>query len=142
MSQRPPDILFRNLRLGDGTPSAIAVFDGRITAIGAGAEATPAMNVIDLGGALALPGFVEGHMMIGYRSGLLTDDELEAAFDIVTANGARALGITEYGLEIGAPANFVVVKAAHIPEAVVAVPKPRSVYRYGKCIVRDGVLQK
>jgi len=401
MSQRPPDILFRNLRLGDGTASAIAVFDGRIMAIGAGAEATPATNVIDLGGALALPGFVEGHihldtsfygdawqphipctagfdvrervaiqhrnmavaapmeqrarnqlelcitngstemrshvmvdasvglksldtiaavreqyrdliniqlvafpqsgiltcpgtmelldaafdhgadviggldpasfdrdvkghldvvfriaekrgvpvdfhlhepdmmgafsieeiaartralgmqgkvaishayclgdisadtvrriadilaeagiaimtnapgarafppvlplreagvtvfsgsdnirdswwpygdgdmlgraMMIGYRSGLLTDDELEAAFDIVTANGARALGIADYGLEIGAPANFVVVKAAHIPEAVVAVPKPRTVYRYGKCIVRDGVLQR
>jgi cytosine deaminase len=81
-------------------------------------------------------------MMIGYRSGLLTDDELEAAFDIVTANGARALGVTDYGLEIGAPANFVVVKTAHIPEAVVAVPKPRTVYRYGKCIVRDGVLQR
>jgi cytosine deaminase len=81
-------------------------------------------------------------MMIGYRSGFLTDDELEVAFDMVTANGAKALGITDYGLEVGASANFVVVKAAHIPEAVVAVPKPRTVYRYGKCIVRDGVLQR
>ena len=63
MSQRPtPDILFRKLRLGDGTPSAIAVSDGRIVAIGSGAEAVPATNVIDLGGALALPGFVEGHI--------------------------------------------------------------------------------
>jgi cytosine deaminase len=81
-------------------------------------------------------------MMIGYRSGFLTDDELEVAFDMVTANGAKALGITDYGLEVGASANFVVVKAAHTPESVVAVPKPRTVYRCGKCIVRDGVLQR
>ncbi len=59
---------------------------------------------------------------------------------MVTANGAKALGITDYGLHVGAHADFVVVKAAHIPEAVVAVPKPRTVYRRGQCIVRDGVL--
>jgi cytosine deaminase len=67
---------------------------------------------------------------------------LEVAFNVVTANGAKALGITDYGLEVGVPANFVVVKATHIPEAIVAVPKLRTVYRRGKCIVRDGVLQK
>jgi cytosine deaminase len=81
-------------------------------------------------------------MMIGYRSGFLTDDALGVAFEMVTANGAMALGVTDYDLQVGAPANFVVVKAAHIPEAVVAVPKPRTVYRRGKCIVRDGVLQR
>lgn len=81
-------------------------------------------------------------MMIGYRSGFLTDDTLGVALEMVTANGAKALGIKDHGLHVGAPANFVVVKAAHIPEAVVAVPKPRMVYRHGKCIVRDGILQK
>jgi cytosine deaminase len=81
-------------------------------------------------------------MMIGYRSGFLTDDALGVAFDMVTGNGAKALGIKDYGLQVGAPADFVVVKAAHIPEAVVGVPKPRTVYRRGKCIVRDGVLQR
>ncbi|HVV40807.1 MAG TPA: amidohydrolase family protein [Nitrobacter sp.] len=80
-------------------------------------------------------------MLIGYRSGFLTDDDLEVAFDLVTASGAKALGVAAYGLGVGAPANFVVVKAAHIPEAVVAVPKPRTVYRNGRCIVRDGVLR-
>jgi cytosine deaminase len=63
MSHRPtPDILFRNLRLGDGSPSAIAVSEGRIAAIGVDAKAGPATNVIDLGEALTLPGFVEGHI--------------------------------------------------------------------------------
>ena len=79
-------------------------------------------------------------MMIGYRSGFLTDADLEVAFDLVTAGGAKALGLRDHGLDVGAPANFVVVNAAHIPEAVVAVPKPRAVYRRGECIARDGAL--
>lgn len=79
-------------------------------------------------------------MIIGYRSDLRTDDELSAAFDMVTAAGAKALGIAPYGLEVGASADFVALQAAHAPEAVVAVPKPRTVYRAGKCIARDGAL--
>ncbi|HEY4205012.1 MAG TPA: amidohydrolase family protein, partial [Xanthobacteraceae bacterium] len=79
-------------------------------------------------------------MMIGYRSGLLTDDELDAAFDMVTAAGAKALGIEDYGLRVGAAADFVTLPAAHAAEAVVAVPKNRAVYRGGTCIARDGAL--
>ncbi|OJY10257.1 MAG: cytosine deaminase [Rhizobiales bacterium 62-47] len=79
-------------------------------------------------------------MMLGYRSGFLTDEHLGVAFDIVTAAGAKALGIANYGLTVGAPADFVTLHAAHVPEAVVGVPKPRSVYKAGKCIARDGAL--
>ncbi|MGB3865667.1 MAG: amidohydrolase family protein [Xanthobacteraceae bacterium] len=79
-------------------------------------------------------------MMLGYRSDLRTDDDLAVAFDTVTAAGAKALGITDYGLQVGARADFVTLRATHIPEAVVAVPAARSVYRGGVCIVRDGVL--
>lgn len=79
-------------------------------------------------------------MMIGHRSDFRTDDELGIAFDAVTTAGAKALGIANYGLRIGARADFVTLRATHIPEAVVAVPKRRSVYRGGVCIVRDDVL--
>lgn len=79
-------------------------------------------------------------MTIGHRSNFRTDDELGIAFDMVTASGAKALGITNYGLHVGARADFVTLRAAHIPEAVVAVPKRRSVYRGGVCIVRDDML--
>lgn len=79
-------------------------------------------------------------MMLGHRSDFRTDDELGIAFDAVTAAGAKALGLESYGLRVGAPADFVTLRAAHIPEAVVAVPKGRSVYRGGVCIVRDDVL--
>jgi cytosine deaminase len=80
-------------------------------------------------------------MMIGYRSGFYTDEELAAAFDVVTDAGAKALGLVGYGLQVGSNADFVTLDAAHIPEAVVAVPKNRTVYKAGKCVVRDGKLQ-
>jgi imidazolonepropionase len=59
------DILFTNLRLYPSTPGAetgaadaLAVTDGRISALDAGA---PARRRIDLGGRLVLPGFIDCH---------------------------------------------------------------------------------
>ena len=78
--------------------------------------------------------------MIGYRSGFYEDRELEDAFDVVTHAGATALGLEGYGLVRGARADFVALKAAHVPEAVVAVPRERAVYRAGRLVARDGKL--
>src|SRR4029079_12001257 len=57
--------------------------------------------------------------MIGYRSGFYEDWELEAAFDVVTRAGASALGLADYGIVVGASADFVAMSAQHVPEAVV-----------------------
>ncbi|RWL42843.1 MAG: metal-dependent hydrolase [Mesorhizobium sp.] len=74
--------------------------------------------------------------MIGYRSGFYEDCELEAACDVVSHGGATALGLEGYGIAAGAKADFVAVRAEHIPEAVVAVPKERTVYRGGREVAR------
>jgi len=79
-------------------------------------------------------------MMIGYRSGFYTDAELEAAFDVVTSAGASALRLEGYGLAKGAKADFVVLDAEHVPDAVVAVPKPRTVYKAGRLVAQNGKL--
>lgn len=79
-------------------------------------------------------------MMIGYRSGFYTDDELAAAFDVVTAAGAKALGLEGYGIAVGAKADFVTLDAEHVPEAVVAVPKPRRVFKEGRLVAENGVV--
>ncbi|WP_076866595.1 amidohydrolase family protein [Bradyrhizobium mercantei] len=76
-------------------------------------------------------------MMIGYRSGFYTDDELAIAFDMVTAAGAKALRLEDYGLHVGAKADFVTLNAVHIQEAVVARPAGRSVYKAGVLVARD-----
>ena len=56
---------------------------------------------------------------------------------MVTDAGAKALGQESYGLAIGASADFVTLPAQHVREAVVAVPKVRTVYRRGKAVARD-----
>jgi len=76
--------------------------------------------------------------MIGYRSGFYEDWELEAAYDVVSHSGAKALGLEGYGIAVGARADFVALRAGHVPETVVAVPKERTVYRAGREVARDG----
>lgn len=77
-------------------------------------------------------------MMIGYRSGFNTDEDLTLAFDIVTSGGARALRLDDHGLRIGAKADFVAIDAPHVPQAVVDLPKRRAVYKNGRLVARDG----
>ncbi|SFH95494.1 amidohydrolase family protein [Bradyrhizobium sp. cf659] len=77
---------------------------------------------------------------LGYRSGFNIDAELGAAFDVVTASGAKALRLEGYGLRVGAKADFVTLNAEHVPEAVVAVPQGRSVYKDGRLVAANGRL--
>ncbi|MEM5436151.1 amidohydrolase family protein [Paraburkholderia diazotrophica] len=50
-----------NVRLADGQRISVSVADGRIEALGPQAAAQPGVPVEHGGGALLLPGFVEGH---------------------------------------------------------------------------------
>jgi cytosine deaminase len=81
-------------------------------------------------------------MMIGYRSGFYTDQELRIAFELVTLAGAKALRLKNYGLQAGASADFVTLNAEHIPEAVVARPPRRSVYKGGVLTARNNQVVK
>jgi cytosine/creatinine deaminase len=83
---------------------------------------------------------LERAMLVGYRSGFYTDEELTTAFDMVSSNAAAAMRVPEYGLRRGAPANFIALPARHVPEAIVGRPPERSVYRSGKLIARNGKL--
>lgn len=89
--------------------------------------------------------FGDGDMLrraeiIAYRSGFFTDAELNAAFDVVTAGGAKALRLEGYGIEVGAKADFVTLAARHAPEAVVAFPKPRRVFKGGRLVAENGAV--
>jgi cytosine deaminase len=78
--------------------------------------------------------------IIGYRSGFYTDEELKVAFDIVTSAGAKALRLEGYGIEVGSQADFVTLAAAHLPEAVVAFPGNRKVFKSGRLVASGGAL--
>lgn len=75
---------------------------------------------------------------LGYRSGFNVDEDLRVAFDVVTEAGAKALRLEGYGLRVGAKADFVTLNAEHVPEAVVAVPQRRAVYKEGRLVASNG----
>jgi cytosine deaminase len=77
---------------------------------------------------------------IGHRSSFFTDAQLADALDVVTYAGARALRLEGYGLGVGDRADFVALPAAHVPEAVVAVPAERSVYKAGVLVAENGIV--
>ena len=77
-------------------------------------------------------------MLIGWRNDFRRDEDLFAAFDMVTAAGARAHGVIPYGLTIGAPADLCAVAASCVPEAIAAQPPRRWVMKSGRIVARDG----
>ena len=79
-------------------------------------------------------------MVIGYRGNFRHDHELEVAYEMVTATAARVLGLKDYGLRIGGPADFVAVDAGSIAEAVAARPRRKLVVKAGRIVAKDGVL--
>ena len=79
-------------------------------------------------------------MMIAYRANFRHDYELALAFEMVTAAAARVLGLADYGLRAGGPADFVAVEAATLAEAVATRPRRKLVVKAGRVIARDGAL--
>lgn len=77
---------------------------------------------------------------LGYRSGFNIDEELRVAFDVITEAGAKALRLEGYGLRVGAKADFVTLNAEHVPEAVVAAPRGRAVYKGGRLLASNGTM--
>jgi cytosine/creatinine deaminase len=61
-------------------------------------------------------------------------DEIEAAFDMPRANAARLWPLPDYGLEVGAPANVVVLDAPTPVSALRRQPNRRFVIRRGRLI--------
>jgi cytosine deaminase len=79
-------------------------------------------------------------MIVGYRSGFYTDDELAIALDLATGNGAKVLRLPDYGIAVGAAADFVALAVEHIQEAVVSPAANRSVYKGGRLVAQNGTL--
>ncbi len=63
--------------------------------------------------------------------------EIEAAFDFVTYNAARALRLEDYGLEVGCRADLNVLAAQTFREVLRVQQAPRWVLRGGKVVGRN-----
>ncbi|MFE2931224.1 amidohydrolase [Streptomyces sp. NPDC059278] len=78
--------------------------------------------------------------LLAYRTDARTDAELAACYEAVAQGGAALLGLPASRLEAGDPADFVLVAADSLPEAVVDRPIPSMVVRAGRVIARAGRL--
>ncbi|MDX2212446.1 MAG: amidohydrolase family protein [Oculatellaceae cyanobacterium bins.114] len=74
---------------------------------------------------------LERAMLIAYRSNFLTDADLMTAFEMITTGGATVLGVEKYGLQEGAIADFVVLAADSIPEAIATRSSRKYVIKHG-----------
>jgi cytosine deaminase len=82
---------------------------------------------------------LERAMLLALRFGWSKDADLAAAFDIVTNGGARALGLSHYGLEPGCAANLVLLPAENLQAAVLERSPRRTVISRGRIVARDGL---
>jgi len=62
--------------------------------------------------------------------------QMRACFDAVTVNSARVLGLKDYGIEVGLPANFVLLQARDAIEAIRLRATRLAVVRNGEVIAR------
>lgn len=83
---------------------------------------------------------LERAMLLALRFDLCKDDELAAAFAAATANGSRALGREPGAIAVGAAADFLLLPAQTLGEAVVARPPQRQVFKAGRLVAEQGRL--
>lgn len=81
---------------------------------------------------------LEKAMMLGYRSNFRRDEDLEVTVDIVTHGGAAVMGQEGHGIQPGDRADFVLVPAETLAEAVVSRPRRTLVVKGGRIVARDG----
>lgn len=83
---------------------------------------------------------LERAALAAYLVGWRTDADLTGALDLVTSAPAAVLGAPAALLRPGDPADFTLVPASGVPEAVVERPLDRLVVRAGRVVVRGGML--
>jgi cytosine deaminase len=122
---------------------------------GAGGLTLPPVEMLRAAGVLVFAGnddirdtwspygtgdLLERAAIIGWKADFRRDDQVETAFDLVSAAGARALDIADYGIAVGGVAPLFAIPASGIPEAVAAHPPRKVVLFGGRIVARDGAV--
>lgn len=76
--------------------------------------------------------------MLGYRSGLRKDEDIEMLLGIATHSGAKVMSDGDYGLQVGKRADLVVVAGDTPAEAIMELPPRTYVIKNGILVAQDG----
>ena len=115
-------------------PSVMACLKAGVVIAGGSDGVRDSWNPYGMGDML------ERATLVGLRNNFRRDEEMELALDVCTYQGAKVMGIENYGLEVGCAADFVILPGETICEAIVERPADRTVVKRGKIVTRHGEL--
>lgn len=97
-------------------------------------------GVRDSWGPLNNGDMLERAYQLAWQSDYDRDPAIETCLSLATFGGARAMGLKDYGLDVGCRADLVLVAAETAAEAVCYHPPRRLVMTGGRIVVEDGRL--
>lgn len=112
---------------------SLPYFAGRGVSVACGND-----GIRDLWGPYGTGDMLERAMHVAYRNGLRRDDQIELAVGAATSGGARVLGLADRRLEVGDPADLVLVDALTTAHAVAVRPGRELVVHAGSVVARRG----
>ena len=83
---------------------------------------------------------LERAMLLSWRAGFRTDEDLAMAFECASAAGAHVLGLDNLGIATGCRADLFTTPAETLAEAVVSRPSRSLVLKAGEVVASDGSL--
>jgi len=113
-------------------PAAAELRDAGVT-LCAGSD-----GIRDTWGPYGNADMLERAMLLGLRNNFRTDRDLEHALWVCTHGGAKAMGVTDYGLAVGCTGDVVLLEAETVAQAVVDRPHRSLVVKRGEVVARDG----
>ncbi|RYE30458.1 MAG: cytosine deaminase [Hyphomicrobiales bacterium] len=115
-------------------PSVMACLKAGVVIAGGSDGVRDSWNPYGMGDML------ERATLVGLRNNFRRDEEMELALDVCTYQGAKVMGIADYGIAVGCTADFVILPGETICEAIVERPADRTVVKRGKIVARHGEL--
>jgi cytosine deaminase len=85
---------------------------------------------------------LEEALILAYGAHMDTIAELSQLLQMITYNGAKALGLKNYGLEKGCPADMVVLDAKNPAAAIVGQVEKRYVFKAGRLMAANKVVSE
>ena len=76
--------------------------------------------------------------LLGYRSGFRQDADVEMLLNIATYGGATVMNVPNYGLQVGAVADLVIVEGDTPTEAIMTRPPRSTVIKNGRVVATNG----
>lgn len=92
-------------------------------------------NIMDPFGPLGKASMLQAAHLLAHTAHMTTNEQLEQLFSMITMNGAITLGVEQYGIAEGLPADCIILDARNVQEAIRLTSECLFVIRGGNILV-------